>query len=122
MYTEDTDISKEVLAKLPKPTGYRVLIALPRVNEMTKGGILMPKNLVDREHVASIVAKVLAVGPDVYRDETRFPSGPYCEVGNWVMIKAYSGIRFKVDGQEFRLINDDSVEGLVDGPVGFERA
>lgn len=121
MYS-DNKISKEILGRLPAPTGYRILIAVPEVEEKTKGGIIRPDVLKTKEETASIVGQVLKMGPDCYSDSDRFPDGPYCKCGDWVMFRAYSGTRFKVDGKEFRLINDDVVEAIVDKPDGIERA
>jgi len=121
MYSE-IKVSKEILNKLPRPTGYRILIVVPEVEEKTKGGIIRPDVLKTKEETASIVGQVLSMGPDCYSDPDRFPEGPYCEPGSWIMFRAYSGTRFKVGGKEFRLINDDSVEAILDNPEGIERA
>lgn len=121
MYAE-TKLSKDILDKLPQPQGYRVLIAVPDVEEKTKGGIILPDMLKSKEETASIVGQVLERGSDCYVDPARFPNGPYCQEGDWVMFRAYSGTRFKVGGKEFRLINDDSVEATLGGPEWIERA
>ena len=120
MYTE-AKLSKEIFDKLPEPEGYRILIAVPDVEEKTKGGILLPDSLKSKEETASIVGQVLAMGNDCYADPARFPSGPYCKEGDWVMFRAYTGTRFKIGNKEFRLINDDSVEATLNGPEGIER-
>ncbi len=120
MYTE-TKLSQDILDKLPQPKGYRILIAVPDVEEKTKGGILLPDSLKSKEETASIVGQVLMRGEDCYSDPDRFPAGPYCQEGDWVMFRAYTGTRFKVAGKEFRLINDDSVEATLKGPEGIER-
>ena len=120
MYSE-SKISKEIVDKLPVPTGYRILISVPEVEEKTKGGIIRPDVLKTKEETASIVGQVLRMGPDCYSDPDRFPDGPYCKGGDWIMFRAYSGTRFKVGGKEFRLINDDSVEATLNDPEGIER-
>lgn len=120
MYTE-SKLSKDTLGKLPSPKGYRILIVVPDVEEKTKGGIILPDALKSKEETASIVGQVLDMGVDCYADPDRFPAGPYCQEGDWVMFRAYSGTRFKIDGKEFRLINDDSVEATLSGPEGVER-
>lgn len=107
--------------KVPKPVGYHLLVAIPSVLEKTKGGILRPDMLRKQEETASIVGRVIEKGPDAYSDKARYPSGPWCEVGDFVLFRSYSGTRIRVDGQEFRLINDDTVEGVVEDPTGFER-
>jgi co-chaperonin GroES (HSP10) len=109
-------------SKIPDPKGYKLLVAIPNVEEKTSGGVIRPDDLVSREEVASIFGFVVACGPDAYGDKKKFPSGPWCEKGDFVMFRSYSGTRFKIGGQEFRLINDDTVEAVVDDPRNIERA
>ena len=122
MYSTDVVEKLRDQLKLPEPVGYKVLIAMPNVNEKTKGGVLLPDELKQRETTASIIGVVVAMGPAAYADKEKFPSGPYCKTGDFVVMRSYSGTRFKVGDTEFRLINDDSVEAVVDDPTGFERA
>jgi co-chaperonin GroES (HSP10) len=103
---------------LPRPTGYFLLIALPEVETKTKGGIVLAEQTVDNQRMASICGHVMDMGPDAYKDPQRFPSGPWCKVGDWVLMRAYSGTRFKVDGVEYRMKPDDSIEGVVEDPRG----
>jgi co-chaperonin GroES (HSP10) len=117
---DELDRVEELAEKLPKPSGYKLLIGLPKQEEATAGGIVKAKQTLDREEVGSICGLVLEVGPDAYKGD-RFPSGAYCEAGDWIVMRAYSGTRFKVEGQEFRLINDDSVEGVVADPRGITK-
>lgn len=112
----------QLAADLPEPKGYRILIALPEVQEKTAGGIIRPDDLRKKEETASILGLVIELGPDCYADESRFPGGPYCKAGDWVIFRSYSGTRFKIKGREYRLINDDTVEGVVANPQVFERA
>ena len=119
---EATGIDEAILAKLPKPAGYRLLIATLKVSEKTAGGVHLPDKLKDAEQTASILGLVLKVGPEAYSDPSRFPSGPYCKEGDFVIFRSYSGTRFKIEEQEFRIINDDTVEGVVDDPRGYKRA
>lgn len=107
---------------LPEPKGYRILVKMPKVAEKTEGGIFRPDSLIHTEQVAAAVAYVMKVGGDAYQDEKRFPDGAWCKAGDWVIINPYTGTRFKVDGSEYRLINDDSVQGTVDNPASIERA
>ena len=112
--TEPVDIdeaSARKASQMPKPKGYKILIALPEPDEKTDGGIIKAKQ--------SIVGFVIEMGPDAYKNPERFPSGPFCEKGDWVVMRAYSGTRFMVHGKEFRLINDDSVEAVVEDPRGI---
>lgn len=108
--------------KVPDPTGYRLLIALPEVKEQTDGGIYVPDERRDAESVATIVGFVAKMGPEAYANKERFPSGPWCEEGDWIVMRAYSGTRIRVHGQEFRIINDDSVEAVIENPMGVARA
>lgn len=119
---EETAVSEELAAKLPEPTGYRLLIALPEIAEKTEGGVFMPDGLKKDEGTASIIGFVLKSGPDAYSDKSRFPNGSWCKEGDFVIFRSYSGTRFKVHGKEFRLINDDTVEAVVDDPRGYTRA
>ena len=119
---DNTKVKEDLHAKLPEPTGYRLLIALPEIDEKTEGGVIMPDGLVKDESTASIIGFVLKTGPDAYSDKERFPNGAWCKEGDFVIFRSYSGTRFKVAGKEFRLINDDTVEGVVDDPRGYSRA
>ena len=105
--------------QLPDPTGYKLLIALPQPDERTEGGLYKAAETMHYEEIGSICGFVLKMGPDAYKDEKRFPNGPYCDIGDWIMMRSYSGTRFKIHGKEFRLINDDSVEAVVEDPRGI---
>ena len=109
-------------SQLPEPKGYKLLIALPEVDEMTEGGIIKSEDSRHEESIATVVGWVMSMGVDAYANYTRFPSGPYCQVGDWVIFRAFSGTRIKIHGREFRLINDDTVEAVVEDPRGVERA
>ena len=119
---DNTKVEDNLHAKLPEPTGYRLLIALPEIDEKTQGGVIMPDGLVKDESTASIIGFVIKMGSDAYADKERFPNGAWCKEGDFVIFRSYSGTRFKVAGKEFRLINDDTVEGVVDDPRGYSRA
>jgi len=109
-------------SQLPEPQGYKLLIILPSIEEKTDGGVYLPDQMRKAEETASIVGFVMKLGPLAYRDEGKFPSGPWCKEGDWIVFRSYSGTRFKIHGREFRLINDDSVEALVSDPRGIARA
>ena len=115
-------MSEKLASQLPKPTGYKLLIALPDPEEKTEGGIIKASQTLQAEEIGSIVGFVLEMGPDAYQSSERFPSGPYCKKGDWIMMRSYSGTRFKVHGKEFRLINDDSVEAIVEDPRAVVKA
>ena len=107
--------------KMPKPSGYRILIMMPEIEEKTAGGILKLESTMNTEEVSSIYGIVVDVGPDAYKDESRFPSGPLCEKGDFVVMRAFSGTRLKIEGREFRLLNDDSIEATIDDPRGVTK-
>lgn len=120
MYEDEVDFSK-IEELLPKPAGYRLLVALPKVQEKTKGDILKPESYIKLEEAASIVALVITVGPDAYADTAKFPNGPWCKQGDWVMIRSYAGTRFLINDEEYRLINDDTIDGVVPDPRAIAR-
>ena len=121
MYKADA-VDEKIVHKLPEPKGYRVLIAIPGVDEKTEGGVYMPDKLKAAEDTASIIGFVLKVGAEAYADTDRFPTGPWCKEGDFVIFRSYSGTRFKISGKEFRIINDDTVEAVVSDPRGYTRA
>ena len=113
----------ELEASIPKPVGYRVLIALPNVEDtFGESGLLKAESTRREEYILSTVGSVLDMGEQAYSDKERFPTGPWCKVGDHVMFRANTGTRFKVGNQEFRLMNDDSIEAVVDDPRAVSRA
>ena len=106
-------------SQMPRPKGYKILIALPEPDEKTDGGIIKASQTIHAEEVGSIVGFVLDMGPDAYSSKDRFPTGPFCKKGDWIVLRSYTGPRFLVHGKEFRLINDDSVEAVVEDPRGI---
>ena len=107
---------KEETEKLPKPTGWRILVLPFRMDEKTKGGILMGAETIDRQQVASQCGNVLAMGAQCYRDKERYPSGPWCKVGDWVIFARYAGSRIQIEGGEIRLLNEDEILATVKNP------
>ena len=122
MYTGNTTTEEKVATKPPQPKGYKILIGVPEISDKTEGGVFMPDGLKASEETASIIGFVMKLGPDAYADTNKFPNGAYCEEGDFVVFRSYSGTRFKIHGKEFRLINDDTVEAVVDDPRGYTRA
>ena len=122
MYSANKIDDEELTAKLPEPVGYKILIAMPEMSEKTEGGVFVPDALKKQEETASIIGYVIKAGSEAYSDIDKFPSGPYCKEGDFIIFRSYSGTRFKVMGREFRLINDDTVEGVVEDPRGYSRA
>ena len=109
-------------SQLPQPCGYQLLVALSSQEEKTEGGVYVPDEWREREESACIAAMVLRMGPDAFTDESRLPSGAYWKEGDWVIMKAYSGFRVEIHGQQFRLINDDCVRAVIEDPRGVKRA
>ena len=117
----DIDQESQKSTQMPEPSGYKILIALPDIDEATEGGIIKAEETRYIESVATIVGFVLKMGPDCYKYQKRFPSGPWCSEGDFILMRTYTGTRFRVHGKELRLINDDSVEAVIDDPRGYER-
>jgi co-chaperonin GroES (HSP10) len=122
MQVKHFEMTEELEQTLPVPQGYKLLVACPEIDETTEGGIIIASEYRAKESTASIFGYVIEMGKDAYYDTDKFPTGPYCKEGDWVIFRSYTGTRFKVQGQEFRLINDDSVEAVVEDPRGIERA
>lgn len=116
------DISEVEKAKqVPKPTGYRILCAIPEVDKEFESGIIKADETRQREETLTTVLFVVELGPDCYLDKNRFPNGPWCKKGDFVLIRPNAGTRLVIHGREFRIINDDSVEGVVEDPRGIKR-
>ena len=112
----DTDFDKQ----LPKPVGYRLLIALPDIEESYEGSdLIKTSDAMRKEYIMSIMGVVLDMGDGAYADKNRFPEGPWCKEGDYVMFRMNTGTRFKVNGKEFRLMNDDSIEAVIADPRGI---
>jgi co-chaperonin GroES (HSP10) len=108
--------------QLPDPSGYRILCAIPDIDRKTAGGVLKADITLQHEELLTTVLFVVKMGPDCYKDERRFPSGPWCKEGDFILTRPHAGSRVKIHGREFRIINDDSVEGVVEDPRGVSRA
>lgn len=121
--TEQVEVTDdEMEQQIPKPVGYRVLIALSTIEETYVSGIAKADRTLNEERILSTMGIVLDMGGEAYSDKERFPNGPWCKVGDFVMFRPNSGTRFKVNGQELRLLNDDSIEAVVPDPKGITRA
>jgi|TARA_R100001082_G_scaffold75846_1_gene43959 co-chaperonin GroES (HSP10) len=118
----DEAIQSKSASQLPEPTGYKILIALPEADEKTAGGIIKAEETLRIEETASVTGFVMKMGPDCYKDDNKFPNGAWCKEGDWIIMRAFSGTRISIHGKEFRLINDDTVEAVVDDPRGIQRA
>jgi co-chaperonin GroES (HSP10) len=109
---------------LPKPSGYRILCAIPEAEkefEDSSIGLVKADETMRNEETLTTVLFVVDMGPDCYKDQAKFPSGPWCKVGDYVLVRPHSGSRLVIHGREFRVIYDDNVEGTVDDPRGIKR-
>jgi co-chaperonin GroES (HSP10) len=113
---------EEKATQLPKPAGYHILCMVPAADNEYESGLVKAESVKHYEEVLTPVLFVVSLGPDAYKDTARFPSGPLCKEGDFVLIRPNSGSRVKIHGQEFRIINDDSVEAVVQDPRGISRA
>jgi len=123
--SEDGEVpqtAEEKAKQLPEPSGYHILVALPDIEETYESGLVKADSTKHFEEVLATVFFVVKLGPDCYKDPTRFPSGPWCKQGDFILARPNSGTRLKIHGKEFRLINDDTVEAVVQDPRGIRRA
>jgi co-chaperonin GroES (HSP10) len=112
---------EEKATQLPKPSGYRILCAIPEVEKEYESGLVKADLTLHNEEVLTTVLFVVDLGPDCYQDKARFPNGPWCKKGDFILVRPHSGSRLVIHGREFRIINDDSVEAVVDDPRGIKR-
>jgi len=118
----NSDATTEEKAKqLPKPSGYHILCAIPEMEAEYESGLIKAGETIRNEEILTTVLFVVDMGPDCYKDTAKFPSGPWCKQGDFVLVRPNSGSRLVIHGREFRLINDDTVEGTVDDPRGVKR-
>lgn len=120
---EATATDDQKATMLPDPTGWKILCVVPDVSDTFENSSLVKADTYMRqEEHATTVLFVLKVGPDAYKDTTKFPSGPWCKEGDFVLVRTYSGTRFKIYGKELRLLNDDQIDAVVQDPRGITRA
>ena len=118
--TEETDLRGSYL---PTPSGYKILCAVPEAKETFDDSVLVKaEQFMQAEQHSTTILFVLRVGPDAYADKAKFPSGPWCKEGDFVVARAYSGTRFKLFGKQMRVLNDDQLEAVVQDPRGFTHA
>jgi len=113
--------SEEKAKQLPDPATYHLLCMLPKAEDEYEGGLLKASQTMQYEELLSPVLFVAKIGPDAFKDATRFPSGPSCKVGDFVLVRPNTGTRMKIHGTEWRIINDDSVQAIVQDPRGIQR-
>jgi len=102
--------------KLPQPTGWRLIVLPFKMDEKTKGGIIMNESTLEKQQVASQCGNVLAMGPQCYKDKERYPEGPWCKIGDWVIFARYAGSRIQIEGGEIRLLNEDEILATIKNP------
>ena len=113
--------AEEKAKQLPRPQGYRILCAIPEAEKEFDSGLLKADETMRNDEVLTTVLFVVAMGPDCYADKDRFPNGPWCKQGDFVLVRPNAGTRLVIHDREFRIINDDSVEAVVDDPRGIKR-
>jgi co-chaperonin GroES (HSP10) len=118
---EVPESAEDKAKQLPKPAGYHVLCAVPEVEEEFENGLIKSSQTVYTEEMLTTVLFVVALGPDAYKDPKKFPSGPWCKQGDFVLVRPNAGSRLVIHGKDFRLINDDTIEAVVDDPRGIKR-
>jgi co-chaperonin GroES (HSP10) len=113
--------NEEKATQLPKPSGYRILCAIPEAEKEYESGLVKADQTLSYEEALTTVLFVVEIGPDCYQDKARFPNGPWCKQGDFVLVRPHAGSRLVIHGREFRIINDDSVEAVVSDPRGIKR-
>ena len=113
--------AEEKASQLPRPSGYHILCAIPEIEKEYDSGIAKADQTIYQEEVLTTVLFVVDLGPDCYLNKDKFPSGPWCKKGDFVLVRPNSGSRLVIHGREFRMINDDTVEGVVVDPRGIKR-
>jgi co-chaperonin GroES (HSP10) len=113
--------AEERAKQLPAPKGYRILCAIPEAEEAFDSGILKSDETMRHDELLTTVLFVVDMGSDCYKDPTRFPNGPWCKKGDFVLVRPNAGTRLVIHDREFRIINDDSVEAVVQDPRGIKR-
>ena len=114
--------AEEKAKQLPKPKGFKILCMVPHIEEKYEGGLLKAGATVNREELTTQVLFVVELGDMAYSDANRFPTGPWCQKGDFVLTRTYAGTRMKIHDREFRIINDDTVEAVVEDPRGLSHA
>jgi co-chaperonin GroES (HSP10) len=114
--------AEEKAKQVPDPSTFHLLCVLPEIDEEYGNGLVKAGQTMHFEEVMSPVLFVVKMGPDAFKDEKRFPSGPSCKTGDFVLVRPNTGTRIRIHGKEFRIINDDSVEAVVQDPRGITRA
>jgi len=113
--------AEERARQLPQPQGYRILCAIPEADKEFDSGIVKADETIRNDEILSTVLFVVKMGADCYKDTTRFPNGAWCKEGDFILVRPNAGTRLVIHDREFRIINDDSVEAVVQDPRGIKR-
>ena len=113
--------AEEKASQLPRPSGYHILCAIPETDKEYESGLVKADETIRIEEVLTTVLFVVDLGPDCYKNKDKFPTGPWCKKGDFVLVRPHAGTRLLIHDREFRIINDDSVEGVVEDPRGIKR-
>jgi len=116
------ETAEQKAKQLPQPSGYKILCVIPDIEEKHESGIIKADITKKHEEILATVYFVVALGPDCYTDTERYPTGPWCKAGDFILVRPHTGTRIKIHGKEFRIINEDSVDGVVQDPRGISRA
>jgi co-chaperonin GroES (HSP10) len=119
--TNIKSIDDKKATQLPQPQGYHILCAIPDIEEKFDSGLLKASETQKNEEILATVLFVVELGPDCYGDTNKFPTGPWCKKGDFILVRPHTGTRLHIHGKAFRIINDDSVEAVVDDPRGIQR-
>jgi co-chaperonin GroES (HSP10) len=115
------ETAEQKAKQLPDPSGYRILCGIPEIEDKFDSGLAKANQTMQYEELLTTVLFVIKMGPDCYKDSGRFPSGAWCKEGDFILVRPHAGTRVKIHGREFRIINDDAVEGVVEDPRGISR-
>ena len=118
----EAEAKAKLASQLPDVKGYRLLCMVPQAEEAYESGLIKSDGAKRVEEHSTVCLFVMQLGDLAYQDKDRFPSGPWCAEGDFIITRAYSGTRIKIHGKEFRILNDDMVEAVVSDPRGYERA
>ena len=110
------DMDQSVIDRIPKPTGWRIVVLPFRPPKKSKGGIVLAEQAVERQQIATVCGYVVATGPLAYADKDKFPEGPWCKKGDWIVFGRYAGARISLDDGEIRILNDDEVLATIQDP------
>ena len=114
--TKKEENKKAAMDRVPQATGWRIVVLPYKGVEKTKGGLLLTDKAIEEQQLTTNVGLILNMGPDAYADKNKFPNGPWCVKGDWIVFAKYAGSRVKIEGGEIRILNDDEVLAKLDDP------